>query len=103
MSRAAVLGSDVLIVTDHHPRFEDPASIRAALLAAARETDPLHQILEVPDPKQAIREAVKLAADGDSILWAGPGHQNYRDIEGVHTAYSARYEARCALEEAGWL
>jgi UDP-N-acetylmuramoyl-L-alanyl-D-glutamate--2,6-diaminopimelate ligase len=103
MSRAAVLGSDVLIVTDHHPRFEDPASIRAALLTAARETDPRHQILEVADPKQAIREAVKLAADGDSILWAGPGHQNYRDIEGVHTAYSARYEARCALEEAGWL
>ena len=102
MARAAVEGSDVLVVTDHHPRMEDPASIRATLVAAAREAAPEQQILEVGDPKQAIREAVKLATSGDSILWAGPGHQNYRDIEGVHVVYSAREEARMALRESGW-
>ncbi|MDY0913399.1 UDP-N-acetylmuramoyl-L-alanyl-D-glutamate--2,6-diaminopimelate ligase [Rathayibacter festucae] len=102
MAEAAVSGSDVLVITDHHPRFEDPASIRSTLLAAARAARPDGEIHEVDDPKRAIRVAVSLAQEGDSILWAGPGHQNYRDIEGVRTPYSARAEARAALREAGW-
>ena len=40
--------------------------------------------------------------DGDAILWAGPGHQDYRDIRGVRTPYSARELARRALRDAGW-
>ena len=102
MSRAAVQGSDVLVITDHHPRFEDPASIRATLLAAAREAAPDHPLHEEGQPEQAIRLAVSLAEPGDAILWAGPGHQNYRDIRGVRTDYSARREARAALGEAGY-
>jgi UDP-N-acetylmuramoyl-L-alanyl-D-glutamate--2,6-diaminopimelate ligase len=102
MARAAVAGSDLLVVTDHHPRFENPESIRATLMKAAREADPSKEPIEVADPKRAIRVAVGLAVEGDSILWAGPGHQNYRDIEGVHVPYSARQEARDALAEAGW-
>jgi UDP-N-acetylmuramoyl-L-alanyl-D-glutamate--2,6-diaminopimelate ligase len=102
MARAAVAGSDVLVVTDHHPRFENPDSIRATLIDAARAADPTREPIEVPDPKRAIRVAVGLAQEGDSILWAGPGHQNYRDIQGVHVPYSARHEAREALAEAGW-
>jgi UDP-N-acetylmuramoyl-L-alanyl-D-glutamate--2,6-diaminopimelate ligase len=53
-------------------------------------------------PEQAIRLAVSLAQPGDAILWAGPGHQNYRDIRGVRTDYSARREARAALQESGY-
>lgn len=102
MARAAVQGSDIVIVTDHHPRFEDPASIRATLLAAAREAAPGHPVHEEGSPEQAIRLAVSLARPGDAILWAGPGHQNYRDIRGVRTDYSARREARAALREAGY-
>jgi UDP-N-acetylmuramoyl-L-alanyl-D-glutamate--2,6-diaminopimelate ligase len=102
MSRAAVAGSDVLIITDHHPRFEDPASIRAVLVAAAREAAPEHPLYEEGQPEKAIRLAVSLVEPGDAILWAGPGHQNYRDIRGVRTDYSARREARAALQEAGY-
>jgi UDP-N-acetylmuramoyl-L-alanyl-D-glutamate--2,6-diaminopimelate ligase len=60
------------------------------------------EIHEVSPPEDAIRVAVSLAGPGDSILWAGPGHQNYRDIRGVRTEYSARDLARQALKEAGW-
>jgi UDP-N-acetylmuramoyl-L-alanyl-D-glutamate--2,6-diaminopimelate ligase len=102
MARAAVEGSDVLVVTDHHPRFEDPASIRATLVAAAREAAPEHPLYEEGQPEKAIRLAVSLVEPGDAILWAGPGHQNYRDIRGVRTDYSARREARAALQEAGY-
>ncbi|HEY8589851.1 MAG TPA: UDP-N-acetylmuramoyl-L-alanyl-D-glutamate--2,6-diaminopimelate ligase, partial [Naasia sp.] len=71
MARAAVAGSDILVITDHHPRFEDPAGIRATLMAAAKEEAPEHPLHEVGDPKQAIRFAVSLAGPEDSILWAG--------------------------------
>ncbi|GAA4264568.1 UDP-N-acetylmuramoyl-L-alanyl-D-glutamate--2,6-diaminopimelate ligase [Frondihabitans peucedani] len=102
MARVAAAGSDILVVTDHHPRFEDPDSIRKTLVDAAREAYPDHEIHEVSPPEAAIRFAVSLADEGDSILWAGPGHQDYRDIRGVRTPYSARDEARAALREAGW-
>lgn len=102
MAREAVTRSDILVVTDHHPRFEDPAAIRATLATAALEARPDAELHVVSPPPRAIRVAVSLAAAEDSILWAGPGHQNYREIRGVKTAYSAREEARQALEEHGW-
>jgi UDP-N-acetylmuramoyl-L-alanyl-D-glutamate--2,6-diaminopimelate ligase len=103
MARVAAQGSDILVITDHHPRFEDPTSIRATLLeGAALAADQPQEIYEVSPPEAAIRKAVSVAREGDSILWAGPGHQDYRDIRGVRTPYSARDEARAALREAGW-
>ncbi|MFH8250904.1 Mur ligase family protein [Microbacterium sp. B2969] len=102
MGRTAVEGSDILVVTDHHPRFEDPDSIRATLLEGARRAQPDAEILEFSPPERAIIEAVRLVGDGDAILWAGPGHQDYRDIRGMRTPYSARELARRALAAEGW-
>lgn len=94
--------SDVLIVTDHHPRFENADSIRETLVEGANLADNQAELYEVSAPEMAIRKAVSLARDGDAILWAGPGHQDFREIDGVRTPYSARAEARAALREAGW-
>lgn len=102
MGRVAAEHSDILVITDHHPRFEDPTSIRATLLEGAALAESPAEVHEVSPPEAAIRAAVALAREGDSILWAGPGHQDYRDIQGVRTPYSARDEARAALAEAGW-
>lgn len=102
MGRAGVEGSDILIITDHHLRFEDAESIRATLLEGARRARPDADIREFSPPEVAIVEAVALVGDGDAILWAGPGHQDYRDIRGVRTPYSARELARRALKAAGW-
>ena len=102
MARVSAEGCDILVITDHHPRFEDPAAIRKTLVDAARVARPELQIFEVSPPEAAIRKAVSLVGEGDAILWAGPGHQDYRDIRGVRTVYSARQEARDALREHGW-
>ena len=102
MGRTAVQGSDVLVVTDHHPRNENPDTIRATLIEGARGARPDAEIHEYSPPERAIIEAVGLVGDGDAILWAGPGHQDYRDIRGVRTPYSARELARRALRAAGW-
>lgn len=102
MARTAVEGSDILVVTDHHPRFEDPDSIRRTLVEGARAARPDAEIHEFSPPEKAIVAAVGLVGEGDAILWAGPGHQDYRDIRGVRTPYSARELARRALRAAGW-
>ncbi|KRA22367.1 UDP-N-acetylmuramyl peptide synthase [Microbacterium sp. Root61] len=102
MGRTGVEGSDILVITDHHPRFENPESIRATLIEGARMARPDAEIHEFSPPERAIVEAVKLVGDGDAILWAGPGHQDYRDIRGTRAPYSARELARRALQNAGW-
>ncbi|BDI22399.1 Mur ligase family protein [Herbiconiux sp. L3-i23] len=102
MGAIAARGADVVVITDFHPRFEDPAEIRAALLAGARRAVPDREIHEVPDPREALRLAVALSRPGDTILYAGPGHEDYQEISGVKHPYSARDDARLALREAGW-
>jgi UDP-N-acetylmuramoyl-L-alanyl-D-glutamate--2,6-diaminopimelate ligase len=102
MARIAAENSDVVVITDHHPRFENPVTIRRVLFDSARAAVPERELYEVSPPEQAIRKAVAIAKPGDSILWAGPGHQDYRDIQGKRTVYSAREEARAALREQGW-
>jgi UDP-N-acetylmuramoyl-L-alanyl-D-glutamate--2,6-diaminopimelate ligase len=102
MARTAVDGSDILVVTDHHPRFENPDSIRATLVEGARTARPDAEIHEFSPPEKAIVAAIGMVGEGDAILWAGPGHQDYRDIRGVRTPYSARELARRALIAAGW-
>ncbi len=103
MGAIAARGADVLVVTDFHPRWEDPAAIRAALIAGARAAVPDREIHEIADQRAAFRHALALAGEGDAILYAGPGHEDYQEVAGVKHPYSARDDARLALQEAGWL
>jgi UDP-N-acetylmuramoyl-L-alanyl-D-glutamate--2,6-diaminopimelate ligase len=69
MGEAATRLSDVVIVTDDNPRNEDPAKIRAAILAGAPGA------IEVGGRKEAITRALSMAETGDIILLAGKGHE----------------------------
>ncbi|MDJ1113056.1 Mur ligase family protein [Microbacterium dauci] len=102
MGRTAAVGSDVVVFTDQHPRSEDPATIRAALVAGALAARPDAVIHEVTPPEDAIAFAVQVTDEGDAILWAGPGHQHYREIAGVRTPFDAEDVARNALRAGGW-
>ncbi|SDS89671.1 Mur ligase family protein [Microterricola viridarii] len=103
MGAIAARGADAVVITDFHPRFEDPASIRQALLDGARAAVPDAELYEIADPRAAFRAALALAGDGDAVLYAGPGHEDYQEVAGVKLPYSARDDARLALREAGWL
>lgn len=102
MGAIAARGADVVVITDFHPRTEDPAAIRAALIDGARAAVPDREIHEVADPATAFRAALSLAGEGDAILYAGPGHEDYHEVNGVKIPYSARDDARQALRDAGW-
>jgi UDP-N-acetylmuramoyl-L-alanyl-D-glutamate--2,6-diaminopimelate ligase len=69
MGRVAAKLSEVVIVTDDNPRNEDPASIRAEVLAGAPDA------IEIGGRRDAIAHAVGIADKGDIVLLAGKGHE----------------------------
>ncbi|MEX0427480.1 UDP-N-acetylmuramoyl-L-alanyl-D-glutamate--2,6-diaminopimelate ligase [Nocardioides sp. DS6] len=87
--------ADVLIVTDDNPRSEDPAAIRAAVLAGT--TSAAAEVLEIGDRRAAIVEAVRRAAPGDIVLVAGKGHETGQEVGGVVHPFDDRDVAREAL------
>ncbi len=69
MGAAAVMFADDVIVTDDNPRSEEPAAIRAAIMAAAPHAQ------EIGDRAEAIRVAVNQLQPGDVLVVAGKGHE----------------------------
>jgi UDP-N-acetylmuramoyl-L-alanyl-D-glutamate--2,6-diaminopimelate ligase len=69
MGAVATRDSDFVIVTDDNPRSEEPASIRAEILAKAPGA------IEIGDRREAIAEAIRIAEAKDIILFAGKGHE----------------------------
>lgn len=102
MGAIAARGADVVIICDYNPRFEDPGQIRQMLLSGAHSAGGRARILEIPDPAEAIRAAIQLADEDDVILYAGPGHEEFREVAGAQIPFSARDEVRGALREAGY-
>ncbi|MFT4150074.1 MAG: UDP-N-acetylmuramoyl-L-alanyl-D-glutamate--2,6-diaminopimelate ligase [Paracoccaceae bacterium] len=70
MGAAARDNADVLFVTDDNPRSENPAAIRAEILAACPEAN------EVGDRAEAILRGVDALGPGDALLIAGKGHES---------------------------
>ena len=69
MGAIATQLADRVVVTDDNPRSEDPARIRAAILAAARGA------IEIDDRREAITTSIGQLASGDALLIAGKGHE----------------------------
>ncbi|WP_212523591.1 UDP-N-acetylmuramoyl-L-alanyl-D-glutamate--2,6-diaminopimelate ligase [Actibacterium sp. MT2.3-13A] len=69
MGQAAAAHADVAFVTDDNPRSEDPAAIRAEVLAGCPEAN------EVADRAEAILRGVDALGPGDALLVAGKGHE----------------------------
>lgn len=92
MGEIAARLADVAIVTDDNPRSEDPASIRAAILAAAPGAR------EIGDRREAIRAGVALLQDGDVLVVAGKGHEQGQTVAGVVHPFDDVTETLSALE-----
>ncbi|MCR5703856.1 MAG: UDP-N-acetylmuramoyl-L-alanyl-D-glutamate--2,6-diaminopimelate ligase [Eubacterium sp.] len=73
--------SDLTIVTSDNPRFEEPMDIIEDILTGVHKAD--GEYVTVPDRKDAIRYAILNAQDGDVIILAGKGHEDYQEIKGV--------------------
>ena len=102
MGEVAARGADVLIVTDDNPRSEDPAEIRAAVLAGALAVPAAErgEVREFGDRAEAIAAAVSLAGPGDTVLVAGKGHEPGQEIAGVVHPFDDREVLRAAVQSA---
>ncbi len=69
MGQAAAENADVVFVTDDNPRSEDPAAIRAMVMAGCPEA------VNVGDRAEAILRGVDALGPGDALLIAGKGHE----------------------------
>ncbi len=93
MGRIAIEKADRVIVTDDNPRSEDPATIRAAILAAAPGAE------EIGDRAEAIRTAIRDLRAGDVLLVAGKGHETGQIIGDRTLPFSDRDAVLSAIEE----
>ena len=93
MAKEAAKLSDQVILTADNPRFEDPALIIEDMVAGLTKDD-LQRTLCITDRSQAIKTATMLAVQGDVILVAGKGHEDYQDIQGVKIHFDDREKLR---------
>ncbi|MGB0098794.1 MAG: UDP-N-acetylmuramoyl-L-alanyl-D-glutamate--2,6-diaminopimelate ligase [Nocardioides sp.] len=92
MAGIAARLADLVVVTDDNPRTEDPAAIRAAMLAGVEPGG--GDVLEIGDRRLAIRAALRSAAPGDIVLVAGKGHESGQEIDGVVHPFDDREVVR---------
>ena len=88
MGAAAAQHADLVVVTDDNPRGEDPAAIRAAVLAGARAASGTSETVDGGDRRAAIRLALHRARPGDVVAVLGKGHETGQEIAGRVAPFS---------------
>ena len=112
MGQVAGKYSDLAILTSDNPRTEDPLTILEEVEKGLKSL-PIKEwgqnemklwrskkgYLKVPDRREAIRMAIRLAQSSDIVLIAGKGHEDYQIIGKKKFPFDDRIEAKKALEE----
>ncbi|MBI2486866.1 MAG: UDP-N-acetylmuramoyl-L-alanyl-D-glutamate--2,6-diaminopimelate ligase [Deltaproteobacteria bacterium] len=92
--------SDVLIVTSDNPRTESPERIidqvEKGVSEAGCDEKPYFRI---SDRRDAIRRAIEIGMEGDTVIIAGKGHENYQIIGTKKLPFDDKEEAKIAIEE----
>jgi UDP-N-acetylmuramoyl-L-alanyl-D-glutamate--2,6-diaminopimelate ligase len=101
MGSIAATEADRIVLTSDNPRTERPEmilrAIRAGVLAKGRDAD-----LLTTDREEAILAAIDMAAERDTVLIAGKGHEDYQEIGTIRRPFDDRERARRALEALGF-
>ncbi len=95
MGEIAGIYSDYCVITSDNPRTEDPARILDDVEPGTKKSG--CEYIKIVDRREAINYAVKMAKEGDVVVVAGKGHENYQifadktihfdDVEEVRKAF----------------
>lgn len=96
MAAITAEGSSKVILTSDNPRTEDPEKILDDMEAGITP-DLRGKVVRICNRREAIKTAVMLAAQGDVVLVAGKGHENYQEINGIRHHFDDREELKAAL------
>jgi UDP-N-acetylmuramoyl-L-alanyl-D-glutamate--2,6-diaminopimelate ligase len=111
MGRIAARGADVSIVTSDNPRTEDPEAIidmivpglvdgGARTISRAAATTGTRAFLRETDRRAAIQLATEMSTDGDVVLIAGKGHEDYQIVGTTKSHFDDREEAAAGFARA---
>ena len=99
MGRVAAELADYTCITSDNPRKESPEKIAAQIEEGYRAAKQQDYVVEL-DRKRAIQHIISVAAEGDSVLIAGKGHEAYQEFEDTIVPFDDRLHARETLEGA---
>lgn len=91
--------ADLTVVTSDNPRYEKPEDIIADIIVGVEKGS--GKYIKITDRKEAIRYCMLHAEEGDVIVLAGKGHEDYQEIEGVKHHMDERDLIREIVEEEG--
>ena len=73
--------SDLTVVTSDNPRFEEPMDIINDIIKGVKLGP--GKYVTIPDRKDAIKYCIENAEEGDVVILAGKGHEDYQEIKGI--------------------
>jgi len=95
--------ADRLYITSDNPRSEDPgviiSEVRAGVASGHVDNE---SVFTISDRSAAIHAAIDDACEGDVVVIAGKGHEDYQIIGATRRDFDDRLVARGALAVAGW-
>jgi UDP-N-acetylmuramoyl-L-alanyl-D-glutamate--2,6-diaminopimelate ligase len=91
--------ADLTVVTSDNPRFEKPEDIIEDILTGVKRANGTY--ITIPDRRDAIRYVIENAKEGDCILLAGKGNEDYQEIEGVRYHMDEREIIADIMKEIG--
>ncbi|MEN3026273.1 MAG: UDP-N-acetylmuramoyl-L-alanyl-D-glutamate--2,6-diaminopimelate ligase [Chlorobiota bacterium] len=98
MGAIAAREADIVVLTNDNPRWEPPEEILADILSGI-PAEARHRVWVIPDRGTALREAVSMSRQGDVILVAGKGHEEYQIIGSEVRPFSDRAVLRAIAEQ----
>ncbi|MDD5292232.1 MAG: cyanophycin synthetase [Candidatus Omnitrophica bacterium] len=97
MGKVASELADFTIITSDNPRFENPKSIISDIKKGISRKN----YICIADRKDAIEKAIEMAREGDVVLVAGKGHEDYQIIKDKKFAFNDRLVIGAILDKLG--
>jgi UDP-N-acetylmuramoyl-L-alanyl-D-glutamate--2,6-diaminopimelate ligase len=88
--------ADLTVVTSDNPRFEEPEDIINDIISGVKKGS--GEYIKITDRREAIKYCIDNAKEGDVIIIAGKGHEDYQEIKGVKYHMDDRELVRDAID-----
>ena len=93
--------ADFTIVTSDNPRNEEPQAILDDIVTGVKKAD--GEYITIIDRAEAIRYAIENAKEGDVIVLAGKGHEDYQEIKGKKYHMDERELVACVVKDGNFI